>query len=49
MEETQIIRGEQLMMTSDVITTNKLDAYMGLMELFTDFTDPKVQRQVKQK
>ena len=49
MENDQgVFRSELLSMVNDVLTTEKLTVYLDVMKLFTSFTDPKVQRQVKQ-
>jgi len=34
--------------TTDVLTTEKLTVYLDVISLFTSFTDPKIQRQIKQ-
>lgn len=36
----------ELITTNDVLTTEKLTAYLDVIKLFTSFTDPKIQRQV---
>ena len=36
----------ELTTTTDALTTEKLTIYLAVIELFTSFTDPKIQRQV---
>ncbi|RLC10741.1 MAG: hypothetical protein DRI24_19820 [Deltaproteobacteria bacterium] len=40
------MEGELLSVENNVLTSEKLTVYLDVIELFTSFTDPKIQRQV---
>ncbi len=44
--ETTMLQQGELSMGNDVLTTEKLTVYLDVINLFTSFTDPKIQKLV---
>ena len=47
-DEVKWAKGDLLSVANDALIAEKLTVYLDVTKLFTSFTDPKVQRQVKQ-